>query len=91
MTAASRFDRIIGVEKMIRRTILIATLFAAASAPLASAQDQNADLKEALKKACRDDYQHLCNGVMPGGGRILACLRSHSSELSPACAAALPK
>lgn len=40
--------------------------------------------------ACRSDAQALCAKVQPGGGRIVACLKSHESQLSEACRAALP-
>jgi hypothetical protein len=43
----------------------------------------------ALMKVCRGDYDRLCSGVQPGGGRVLACLRSHANELSTACAQSL--
>ncbi len=37
------------------------------------------------RKACKADYQKFCSGVSHGGGRILECLKSHQSEISPAC------
>jgi hypothetical protein len=45
----------------------------------------------ALMQICRADYDRLCSGVTPGGGRVLACLQSHASELSAACAQAMPR
>ena len=45
----------------------------------------------ALMRVCRGDYDRLCAGVRPGGGRILACLQSHGSELSASCAEAMPR
>ncbi len=45
----------------------------------------------ALMQVCRGDYDHLCSGVAPGGGRILDCLQAHSSQLSAACAKAMPR
>lgn len=40
--------------------------------------------------ACRSDAAMLCPGVMPGGGRILACLEEKAALASPACRSALP-
>ncbi|MCE1237271.1 MAG: cysteine rich repeat-containing protein [Hyphomicrobiales bacterium] len=42
-----------------------------------------------LRDACRSDYVRLCNGVRPGGGRILACFEGHAGDLSPSCKTAL--
>jgi hypothetical protein len=39
--------------------------------------------------ACRQDVQTLCPNVPRGGGRIAACLKSHASDVSPDCRAAL--
>lgn len=36
---------------------------------------------------CADDAGKFCKGIIPGGGRIIACLISHESELTPACQA----
>lgn len=40
--------------------------------------------------ACRNDARSLCAQVQPGGGRIVACLKSRESQLSEACRIALP-
>jgi hypothetical protein len=45
--------------------------------------------RQALQAACGADYKRLCPNVLPGGGRIIACMRGHKEELSAACAAAL--
>lgn len=56
-----------------------------------------ADMKKAeqrieqVKEECKADAQKFCKGIRPGGGRILACLKSHQSELAPACAAEFNK
>ena len=42
-------------------------------------------------QACRDDAQKLCADVKPGRGRMIKCLKTHQSELSSGCAAALAK
>jgi hypothetical protein len=45
--------------------------------------------QQALKQACMDDYQSLCAGTFPGGGRIKACLEQNMARLSPGCRGAL--
>jgi hypothetical protein len=69
-------------------TALIAAALAlriAATPGAATAQTQT------MQQACRADYDRLCAGVLPGGGRILACLQSHADKLDPACKEALAK
>lgn len=46
-----------------------------------SAQDFTAE----QRAACKSDYEKFCNGTMPGGGRVLACLSKHNGNLSAAC------
>lgn len=41
------------------------------------------------RAACGPDARKLCQGVQPGGGRLLGCLEAHQSELSPQCRPAL--
>jgi len=45
----------------------------------------------AHQRACRSDVKKYCQGVKPGEGRIIACLKENSSKLSPACAERLAK
>jgi hypothetical protein len=40
---------------------------------------------EAQRIACQVDYDKFCLGMIPGGGRIIACLDRHYDELRPAC------
>lgn len=40
---------------------------------------------------CRADYRRFCNGIHPGGGRIINCLESHSRDLSDPCSSAMPQ
>ena len=36
-------------------------------------------------KPCAGDIKTLCAGIQPGEGRIKACIKSHLTDLSPAC------
>ena len=42
---------------------------------------------EQVREECNADAKKFCQGIKPGQGRILACLKSHDAELAPACAA----
>jgi Cysteine rich repeat len=37
------------------------------------------------RAACKGDYEKYCSGVMPGGGRIVACLNKQRDMLGEAC------
>lgn len=41
--------------------------------------------KAAAQQACAPDIEAYCTDVQPGEGRLAACLRGHSQQLSPAC------
>ena len=43
---------------------------------------------EALRY-CKADFERLCPGVQPGGGRIIGCLKAHKEEISIGCGKAL--
>ena len=45
------------------------------------------DKQGKMATACKADAEKFCKGIRPGQGRILACLKSHQTELAPACAA----
>jgi hypothetical protein len=66
---------------------------AAAAAAAATAQPAPLVLRKMLpreelfvaRSACAADIGTLCQGVAPGGGRIMQCLSARSASLSPAC------
>lgn len=35
--------------------------------------------------ACQADYNKYCQGTIPGGGRIIACLNKQRDQISDAC------
>src|SRR5271165_3674059 len=45
----------------------------------------------AMSRFCAIDLKSLCAGIMPGEGRIRACIESHISELSVGCSARLSR
>jgi hypothetical protein len=52
-------------------------------------QEKRAQMKQRMQEvraACEADVKRLCPNIEPGGGRVRECLRSHATELSPACA-----
>ena len=53
------------------------------AAPSALAQQAEA------MKYCKADFERLCPGVQPGGGRIIGCLKAHKEEVSIGCGKAL--
>jgi len=72
--------------------IIIVT--AALVPPLAHAQTVPLQFRSeglAIVQVCHADYDRLCPGVVPGGGRVLACLQSQANQLSANCAQVLPR
>jgi Cysteine rich repeat len=53
------------------------------AAPSALAQ------QAAAMKYCKADFERLCPGVQPGGGRIIGCLKAHKEEVSIGCGKAI--
>ena len=45
--------------------------------------------KDQFQAVCGKDAAHLCPGVEPGQGRLVACMKPRSSELDSACRALL--
>lgn len=75
-------------RNVMRRTKLVwiaFLLFGCAGAAAWPQQGRAASVRE----ACAPDYQKLCSGTRPGGGRIAACFRQNAAQLSEQCRSAL--
>jgi hypothetical protein len=68
---------------------MLRTFFAVSVVTLLSATSGMA--QSAGMKACGGDVKSLCGSVQPGDGRVKACIRSHFSDVSATCQAALLK
>jgi Cysteine rich repeat len=64
---------------MLRAILTAAALLCASQAAFAQ------ELTAAQRDACMGDYEKYCKSVVPGGGRIIACLAKESDKLAPAC------
>lgn len=71
----------------MRTTVYLAAIAVLSAWHAAPAAAQ--EIPPAVQQACEGDYKKICNGVVPGGGRILACMKAKNSELSQGCRTAL--
>jgi hypothetical protein len=84
---------LVTTPRMMRRTVPLSAAIATLmfSSQVAMAQDGMKAQAKSLASICRSDYDRLCKGVMPGGGRVVACLAEKAESLTPDCKAALPE
>jgi hypothetical protein len=61
----------------------------AAAAPAAGMTQPTAQQQQAIKQACRSDFQKQCAGVPTGGQAALSCLQQNAANTSPGCQQAL--
>jgi hypothetical protein len=64
---------------MLRAIVIAAALLCVTQTAFAQ------ELTSAQRDACGGDFAKYCKGVVPGGGRIIACLAKQSDKLTPAC------
>jgi hypothetical protein len=63
---------------------------AEASSPSANADKAGGGVnRQTIRRLCEADLSTHCNGIRPGGGRLLQCARAHEAQLSADCRAAL--
>jgi len=70
----------------IRQFVIVSAL---SLATLASVAPGAFAQQAAAMRYCKADYERLCPGVQPGGGRIIRCLKAHKEEISIGCGKAL--
>ena len=64
---------------MLRTMLITAALLCASQSAFAQ------ELTAEQRSACMGDYEKFCKGVVPGGGRIIACLAKQSDKITSAC------
>jgi hypothetical protein len=72
----------------ITRVTIVSLLVVLAGWP-AFAQQPTQAQANAIRQACRADYQAYCASVPTGGSAALSCLQQNASSLSPGCQSAL--
>jgi hypothetical protein len=74
------------VKRLARWSLSITMLFAVVPA-VAQTNSSTAGASGGgkFRAACGEDLQRFCADVQPGGGRLVQCLSSHTSELSAGC------
>lgn len=70
------------LQRVIRLSALAATVFFVMPAV---AQQPTDEQRNAIRSACRSDYEANCASVPPGGAASLQCLQKNMSKLSGAC------
>jgi hypothetical protein len=68
----------------MNRMLMIATLTFGLTATAALAE-----VNDAVRNACRDDYHKFCDKLEVGTPELRTCMKSHATELSQPCLQAL--
>ncbi|MGE0022958.1 MAG: hypothetical protein AB7S70_04920 [Hyphomicrobium sp.] len=69
----------------MKRLLAITSLAAALVAP----GGLRAEVNDAVRNACREDYHKHCENLVVGSEELRACMRSKATELSKDCLKAL--
>lgn len=75
-------------RRMAGLCTLMATVLFGLAAPAFSQQPTDAQ-RNAIRSACRSDYQAHCASIPPGGAASLQCLQQNMSSLSSSCQTAV--
>ena len=74
-----------GLSRMNLGAAIAAVLMLAGIAGPARGQHPSQAQTNAVRQACRGDYQSYCSSVPGGGQAALACLQQNAASLSPSC------
>jgi hypothetical protein len=72
------------LERVAALWTLAAVVFLASAIPV-TAQQPTDEQRNAIRSACRADYEANCASVPPGGAASLQCLQKNMSKLSGSC------
>ena len=70
---------------MLKKTVLTIATVLLLSASGAMAQMGPGSGAKAVLAACKPDIARLCGQVVPGQGRIMACIKQNLPQLSEPC------
>jgi hypothetical protein len=70
-------------------SMLLAVAVLTAAPVIVTAQQPTSAQANAIRSACRADYQEKCSSVPPGGSPSLACLQQNAATVSAPCQQAL--
>jgi hypothetical protein len=74
--AMNALERVVGLLALAATVVFVAP---------SSAQQPTDEQRNAIRSACRSDYEANCASVPPGGAASLQCLQKNMSKLSGAC------
>lgn len=74
---------------MTKTFFTLAALFAAGAAHAQEQPQPNREQMRQIRAVCEADIRKACPGIMPGGGRLMACIQEKPEQLSKPCTEAL--
>jgi len=72
----------------MRKYLLLALVLVSTSV---SAQELSLSQKLEIRSNCKADFERLCPGIAPGGGKLIECIRANKDQLSKPCAETIGK
>jgi hypothetical protein len=79
------------VKKIAAGALVLGVLTASFPAPSFAAKVATDDATPEERAACTSDAFRLCSSAIPSVDRVVACLKSEKSKLSPLCRSAVQR